>query len=200
MKKTFLLFFIIIFSSGVLAQSVPAGFDLSNYGVRIEPDKRVMLVLATLEAARTTDPAGDQIPVIETKLSADGEKFRELLRSDLVSLNDDLRQRISTFVIQHKKLHPNKTDAELVSPFISMAYALSPVPDLADPVVTSDLPGNLLDVLDFAPLVRDFYRRSSISGNLDEYVKAYQKASDGRLRNSTREMVAELLVSTFSCI
>jgi len=193
MKKTFILLFICIFASSAFAQSIPAGFDLSNYGVRIEPDKRVMLVLAALEAARTTNSAGEQVPVINTPLSAEGKKFRELLKSDLAALNPDLRQRISTFVIEHKNRNPSKTDAELVAPFISMAYALSPVPDLADPVVTADLPGNLLDVLDFAPLVRDFYRRSSISGNLNEYVKTYQNASAGRLRSSTREMVGELL-------
>ena len=181
------------FASVTFAQNAAAGFDLSNYGVRIEPDKRVMLVLATLEAARTTNAAGDEVPVINTPLSAEGVKFRELLKSDLAALNPELRQKISSFVIQHKARNSNLTDAELVAPFISMAYALTPAPELADPIVTSDLPGNLLDVLDFAPLVRDFYRRSSVSGNINEYVKNYQTISDGRLRGSTREMVAELL-------
>ena len=74
-----------------------------------------------------------------------------------------------------------------------MAYALTPMPDLADPIVTSDLPGSILDVLDFAPLVRDFYRRSSFSGNLNDYVKTYQAASDARLRPSDRDMVSDLL-------
>ena len=140
----------------VSAQNVPTGFDLSNYGVKIEPDKRLIVVLAALDSARTTNDAGESVPVLNTRLSPEGTKFREVLRSDLAALNDTVRQRISTFVIQHKKRNPNATDAEIVAPFISMAYALGPVPDLADPVVTSDLPGNLLDVLDFAPLVRDF--------------------------------------------
>jgi hypothetical protein len=174
-------------------QQPPTGFDLSNFGVRIEPDKRVMIVLATLEAARTNGDAGDSAPIINTPLSAEGVKFRELLRSDLAAMSPDLRARISSFVLQYKKRNPEKADAELVAPFISMAYALGPVPDLADPVVTADLPGSLLDVLDFAPLVRDFYRRSSMAGNIGEYVKSYQKTSDGQLRTSAREMVNELL-------
>jgi hypothetical protein len=186
-----LLFFAL--AASVSAQAVPTGFDLSNYGVKIEPDKRLIIVLAALDAARTTNEAGESVPVLNARLSPEGEKFRELLRSDLVALNSDLRQRISSFVIQYKKRNPNATDAEIIAPFVSMAYVLSPLPDLADPVVTSDLPGNLLDVLDFAPLVRDFYRRSSISGNLNDYVKAYQKASDGQLRSSSREMVNDLL-------
>lgn len=192
MKRVFALLFF-AFAASISAQNVPTGFDLSNYGVKIEPDKRVIVVLAALDAARTTNEAGESVPVLNTRLSPEGTKFRELLRSDLAALNEDLRQRISSFVIQYKKRNPNATDAEIMAPFVSMAYSLTPVPELADPIVTSDLPGNLLDVLDFAPVVRDFYRRSSISGNLNEYVKAYQKASDEKLRSSSREMVNDLL-------
>lgn len=193
MRSLFSAIFVLLAAIAGLGQNSPAGSDLSNYGVRIEPDKRLMAVLATLEAARTINDSGESVPVINTPLSAQGKQFRELLKSDLAALNEDLRQKISTFVIQYKRRNPNKTDAELVASFVSMAYALTPVPELADPVVTSDLPGNLLDVLDFAPLVRDFYRRSSFAGNLPEYVKQYQSASDAKLRSSAREMVNELL-------
>jgi hypothetical protein len=193
MKKAVFLGLFFVLTANIFAQQPAAGFDMSNYGVRIEPDKRVMVVLATIEAARTTDAAGEPKPVINTKLSEQGQRFREQLKSDLAALNPDLRQRISLFVDQYKKRNPNKSDAELVAPFISMAYALTPVPELADPVVTTDLPAGLLDVLDFAPLVRDFYRRSSFSGNLNEYVKTYQAASDTQLRSSAREMVSDLL-------
>jgi len=193
MKKAVILAFFLVFAGSALGQAPAAGFDLSNYGVRIEPDKRVMVVLATLEAARTTNAAGEMESVIKTPLSEAGEAFREQLNSDLAALNEDLRGRISTFVIQYKKRNPGAKDAELIAPFVSMAYALSPVPDLGDPVVTTDLPGNLLDVLDFAPLVRDFYRRSSFSGNLNEYVKLYQAAADRQLRPTAREMVSDIL-------
>lgn len=193
MRSFVFLLLVSLLPSAALAQNVPTGFDLSNHGVRIEPDKRVMAVLATLEAARTTDAAGNSVPVINTPLSQQGAQFRELLRSDLAALNDDLRQKISSFVIGHKRRNPDKTDAELVSAFVSMAYALSPAPELADPVVTNDLPGSLLDVLDFAPLVRDFYRRSSFAGNLPEYIRSYNSAADAKIRNSAREMVSELL-------
>lgn len=194
MKKFFGLIFLFLFVGGAAAQQVPTGFDLSNHGVRIEPDKRVMAVLATLEAARTTNAAGESVPLINTPLSAEGAKFRELLKSDLAAMPDELRARISQFVIQYKRTRPNATDAELVSPFISMAYTLSPAPELADPVVTTDLPGSLLDVLDFAPLVRDFFRRSSYPGNQAEYAKTYLKASDDKLRGTAAVMVNDLLV------
>lgn len=193
MRSILLVLIVIVSALGTSAQGVPVGFDLSNYGVRIEPDRRVMTVLAALEVARTTNAQGESVPVLNTPLSAQGKEFRELLKSDLMAVNDDLRLKISQFVAAHKKRNASRSDAEIVSDFVSMAYALTPAPELADPVVTSDLPGNLLDVLDFAPLVRDFYRRSSFSGNLNEYLKTYNQAADTKVRNSTREMVNELL-------
>lgn len=193
MKKAVIAISLFVLAAGASAQNAPAGFDLLNHGVRIEPDKRVIVVLAALDSARTVNESGEPVPVLNVKLSPEGSKFRELLRSDLAALNEDVRQRISHFVIQYKKRNPNATDAELVAPFVAMAYSLTQVPELAEPVVTTDLPGNLLDVLDFAPLVRDFYRRSSVSANLNDYVKTYLKASDGALRTSSREMVNDLL-------
>jgi len=193
MKKSVIIAALFAFSGIIFGQNVPTGFDLTNHGVRIEPDKRVMIVLATLDAARTTNAAGESVPVINSPLSAEGSRFRDQLRSDLAALNPELRDRISSFVLRYKRSRPTATDSELVAPFISMAYTLSAYPDLADPVVTSDLPGSLLDVLDFAPLVRDFYRRSSFSGNSNDYARSYLAVADGRLRSSAREMVSELL-------
>ncbi len=183
MKKavlfSFLLNFIFVFALNLRAQqSVPVGFDLSDYGVKIEPDKRLMTVLATLEAARTKNASGEDAALIKTALSERGARFRQQLESDLQSVPADLRQKISVFVEQYKKRHPKATDAEIVAPFVSMAYALTPAPELADPVITNDLPGELLDVLDFAPLVREFYRRSGFSLKLNDYVKIYQQTAD----------------------
>lgn len=187
----FLLFVIILAAGGlVFGQNATAGFDLSNYGVRIEADKRLIVVLAALEMARTKNEAGQDVKLINTALSDKGGKFRERLMQDQAGLNDDLRQRISQFVMQYKRRHAKATDAELVSPFISMAYTLSPVPEMADPAFTSDLPGDLLDVLDFAPLAREFYRRSGISSKLDEYVAAYTAESDGERIATFPDMLA----------
>ena len=169
-----------IFSLNAFAQSTQPRFDLSQYGVRIEPDKRLMTVLAALEAAG-----------IETPLTTEGTKFRQELQADLQSLSPELRQKLKTFVDQYKRRHPEAKPAQILTPFITMAYTLSPAPDLADPTRTTDLPGDLLEVLDFAPLVREFYR-ASMKSKIDDYVKDYQKAGDS-LRPSTVEMVSELL-------
>lgn len=193
MRPIFLLAFILMLAFAANGQGTQPVFDLANYGVRIEPDKRLIVVLAALEMAETKNEAGSPEKLIKTLLSEKGAKFRELLLQDNANLDAALRQRISTFVLQYKKRHPKATDAEIIAPFISMAHTLTAVPELADPVVKEDLPGSLLDVLDFAPLVREFYRRSTINSKLDDYAKIYRTEADGVLRTSAREMVSDLL-------
>ncbi len=179
MRKVLFFVLIALSANGVFAQKAQP-FDLTQYGVRVEPDRRLMTVLASLEAAE-----------IETPLTVKGAKFRERVRADLQTLNPELRQKIKTFFDQYKRRHPNQSPGELVAPFVSMAYSLSPVPDLSDPARATDLPGDLLEVLDYAPLVREFYRRMT-AAKIDEYVKLYQ-SEDKDLRRSAYEMTGGLL-------
>ncbi len=188
MRLIILLIFILIFSFAAAGQSVQPGFDLSNYGVKIDADKRLIVVLAALEMAEI-----EGVKLINTPLSSNGAKFRTQLLQDTAGLDPDLRRRISMFVAQYKKRHIKSTDAEIIAPFMSMAFTLTNAPEFADPVITNDLPGSLLDVLDFAPLAREFYRRSGINSKLDAYSKMYSREADGVLRSSAREMVSELL-------
>ena len=193
MRRVLVIAIGLFFAFSVSGQGVPAGFDLSNYGVRVEPDKRLIVVLSALEMATAKNAAGVDERLVNTSLTEKGMKFRDQVVADNAALPEDLRRRISTFIAQYKKRNPNATDAQIAAPFVSMAYTLTPVPELADPVITSDLPGALLDVLDFAPLVREFYRKSSIGVKLEDYVKDYRADSDAILRVSAREMVKELL-------
>ncbi|HEY0428201.1 MAG TPA: hypothetical protein VGC76_10505 [Pyrinomonadaceae bacterium] len=182
MKKVLFLVFVFAFAMNAFAQTTqPQSFDLSQYGVRIEPDKRLIVVLASLEAAG-----------METPLTEKGSAFRQKLRADLKGVDEKLIEKLAFFLKQYKSRHPNATDSEIIAPFISMAYTLSPVPDLSEPTRATDLPGDVLEVLDYSPLVREFYRRSALSTKLDEYVKDYQAAGD-TLRKSTELMVTELL-------
>ncbi len=179
MKKVLFLAFILIFSLSISAQN--AGFDLAGYGVTIEPDKRLIVVLASLEAAG-----------LETPLTEKGADFRQKLQADLKDLNPELRQKLKTFIDQYKRRHAGASQAEIIAPFISMAYALSPAPDLAEPSRTADLPGDLLEVLDYSPLVREFYRHSALNTKLDDYLKIYQAAGN-EMRKSAVQMVGQLL-------
>jgi hypothetical protein len=182
MKKVLFLILILVFSANIFAQqAVRDNLDLTQYGIRIEPDKRLIVVMASLEAAG-----------LKTPLSESGEEYRKLLQKDLESVPTDTRERIKSFVEQYKRRHPKSNDSEVIAPFVSMAFSLSPVPDLVEPTNVNDLPGDLLDVLDYTPLVREFYRRSNFSSNLDNYVKMYQDSGD-KMRGSAKIMVRDLL-------
>lgn len=180
MKKVLLLAAFLIFTVNIFAQTPPTRFDLTDYGVRIEPDRRVMVVMASLEAAG-----------LDTPLTVGGEKFRQELKADLQSVSPELRRKLVVFVEQYKRRHSQATNTEIVSPFISMAYTLSPAPDFSDPLRETDLPGDLLEVLDFAPLVRELYR-AVLKTKVNEYVKEYQAAGD-EMRPSTIKMVSDLI-------
>lgn len=182
MKKVLFLILILVFSINIFAQqTVRDNLDLTEYGIRIEPDKRLIVVMASLEAAG-----------LKTPLSESGAEYRKLLQKDLESVPTDTRERIKSFVEQYKRRHPKSNDSEVIAPFISMAFSLSPVPDLVEPTNVNDLPGDLLDVLDFTPLVREFYRRSNFPSNLNNYVKMYQESGD-KMRSSAKVMVRDLL-------
>jgi len=172
-----------------LAQSRPRNLELVAEGVRIEPDKRLTVVLASLEAA------GLQLPLTE-----EGGRLRERLAADFASLDRDLVSKMRYFVDQYRKRHPERSESELVAPFISMAFALSPVPDLAEPARDIDLPGDLLEVLDFAPLIRQFHRSSvrtpegvtTVGQRLESLAAQYRTAAD-RLNPSAAVMIRDVV-------
>jgi hypothetical protein len=189
MKKVFLFFLITIFIQINLAQTpqqrqtrtASNASDLTPYGIKIEPDTRLIVVMATLEAAG-----------IETPLTSAGEAFRKKLREDSQNLPSDLREKIKVFVDRHKKKHQQATAAQITAPFISLAYALGPVPDLTEPARSTELPASIIEVLDFSTLAREFYRRSGINLKLPDYIKTYQ-AEAVKMKPSAAAMVGELL-------
>ena len=158
-----------------------ASFDLSDYGVSFAPDPRLIVVMAALDAAGF-DP---------TPLGREPSVFRARVRQDQAGLDVDLRQRLRGF-FEHNKLPAAATPAEQAARYVSLAYALGPPPTFEAADRNEDLPGGVLDVLDFAPLVREFYRRSGIDERLVSYTRAYQSEGD-RLRQPTAEMVRSLI-------
>jgi hypothetical protein len=170
-------------------QQPPPGqvsIDLSEYGVQIRPEPRLILMMAALEAA-----GFDPTPEGEN-LSA----FRAQVRRDQQNLDTSLRQRMQSFYERNKLKRSadgrEPTPAEQASRYVSLAYTLGPAPEFQEPVRADDLPAGLLEVLDFAPLVREFYRKSGISERMPAYLKAYQAEGD-RLRRSTAEMIRDVV-------
>jgi TolA-binding protein len=186
MKQVLLVILATILSAGVVSpQTVPqrqqAPFEVSDYGVDFRADPRLVLVMAALEAA-----GHDPVPPGRSPST-----FRARLRKDLANLDPDLRGRLKNFY-ERNRLPAPATPAEQAARYVSLALALGPTPPYDPPQRTEDMPAGLLEVLDFAPLVQEFYRRSGIDERMVEYVRAYQAEGD-RLRTPTTEMVRSLL-------
>ena len=156
-------------------------FDLSEYGVSFRTDPRLIVMMAALEAA------GFQASMS----GAEPSVFRAQVRKDLTELDPDLRNRMRTFY-ERNKLPAPATPADQAARYVSLAFAVGPLPDLNAPARSDDLPGSLLEVLDFAPLVQEFYRRSNLDDLLVTYTRAYQAEGD-RLRKPTADMVSSVL-------
>lgn len=182
-KAVFLVFLALALAAGSFGQAPQPqkAFDLAAYGVTIEPDKRLIIVMAALEAAGF-DPTPGKEPSL----------FRKQLREDLQNVSPDLKSRMKLFFDRNNKTYNRKTPAEQAAPYISLSYALTPAPELADPARTADLPSELLEVLDFSPLIREFYRRSGIDLKMPEYYRSYQAMGD-EMRPSASGMVKDIL-------
>lgn len=168
-----------------MAQTSPAGFDLSEYGVRIQPEPRLIVMMAALDAAGFEPSSNPTAP----------SDFRAQVRKDQADFDPDLRARLRTFYERNKLPAQNNraaTPAEQAARYVSLAFALGPPPSFDAPARTDDLPAGVLEVLDFAPLLREFYRKSGIAERLPAYVKTYQDEGD-RLRPATAEMVRTVL-------
>ncbi|HEU4710236.1 MAG TPA: hypothetical protein VFS76_01660 [Pyrinomonadaceae bacterium] len=186
MKQYLLVVFTLILVCGVaVSQTVPqrqgASFEVSEYGVDIQADQRLIVVMAALDAAGfEPGPAGRE-----------PSGFRAKLRKDTAALDPDLRARLKNFYDRNRMPTP-ATPAEQAARYVSLALALGPAPAFEAPPRDNDMPAGLLEVLDFAPLVQEYYRRSGIDEHIVEYVRAYQAEGD-RLRTPATEMVRGLL-------
>lgn len=188
MKKALIFVFVLVFASAVFAQNAPnpapnsvRATDLTQYGVRIAPDKRLIVMMAALEVAG-----------VDNNLGESGNAFRQKLRADLGTVNPELVQKMQNFIASYKSRHSNLSSEALTAPFVSLAYAIGQAPDFTEPLRSADLPDDLLEVLDFTPLVREFYRTTNFEAKMPEYLKLYQEEGD-KLRPSTILMVETLL-------
>ncbi|HEX8284604.1 MAG TPA: hypothetical protein VF588_14665 [Pyrinomonadaceae bacterium] len=173
----------------------PASLGLGDFGIEVSPDPRLIAVMAALDAAGwDPTPAGERPSV-----------FRELVRKDSAGIDASLRQRMRDFYARNalkdvpddpKTTGVNEavryTPAEQASRYVSLAYTLGPPPGFDAPARSDELPGGVLDVLDFTPLLREFYRVSGLDSRLADYVSMHRAAGD-KLRAPTLEMARGVL-------
>lgn len=160
-------------------------FDFTEYGVQIKPEPRLIAVMAALDAAGFDPTPKGEEPTV----------FRTQLRRDLANLDPDLRKRLSVYYERNKLRDAGGRElppAEQAARYVSLAYVLGSAPGFEEPPRSLDLPGGVLEVLDFAPLVREFYRKSGLDEQMPAYLRAYQAEGDA-LRRSTAAMIYGLV-------
>src|ERR1043165_3480692 len=160
----------------------PVSPDLKDYGIEIAPDARLVVMMAALDAAGWDPTPAGQTPSV----------FRELLRKDQAALDPALRQRMRDFYQRNALKGESVTPAEQAARYVSLAYTLGPPPTFEEPPRSDDLPGGVLDVLHFVPLVREFYRQSGMDARLNSYLQMHRAASNS-LREPTVEMARLVL-------
>src|SRR5205809_6611416 len=124
-----------------------APFSLAEWGGSVQPDARLIVVMAALDCAGFDPTAAGREPTA----------FRSLLRKDQANLDAGLRERLANYYTRHKLPAP-ATAADQAARYVSLAYALGPPPSLDAPEHFDELPSGVLDALDFGPLVREFFK------------------------------------------
>ena len=162
-------------------QRPKTGFDLAEYGVEFQTDPRLIVMMAALEAAGLDSTSVGRPPSV----------FRAQVRKDLAELNPDLRNRLRVFY-ERNKLPAPATAADQAARYVSLALALGPAPTFEAPERSDELPAGVLEVLDFTPLLREFYRGSGIDERMVSYTRAYQAEGD-RLRQPAAELIRSIL-------
>lgn len=173
----------------------PDAPDLNAYGIQISPDPRLVAMMAALDAAGW-DP---------TPEGASPSVFRAAVRRDTAALDPILRGRMREFferyALKDVPDDPKTTDvneaarytpADQAARYISLAYTLGQPPAFDAPQRSDDLPSGVLDVLDFVPLLREFYKQSGMDARMSTYVQQHRAAGE-RLREPSIDMARAVL-------
>ena len=160
----------------------PSTLGLGDFGIEIAPDPRLIAMMSALDAAGW-DP---------TPAGASPSVFRGLVRKDFAGLDASLRRRMQDFYTRNALKGAGVTAAEQAARYVSLAYTLGQPPAFDAPLRSDELPGGVLDVLDFAPLLREFYKQSGLDVRLADYVSMHRVAGD-KLRAPTLDMARGVL-------
>jgi tetratricopeptide (TPR) repeat protein len=160
----------------------PASLGLDDFGIEIAPDPRLVVMMAALDAAGwDPTPKGERPSV-----------FRELVRKDQAALDPLLRKRMQDFFARNALKGEGVTAADQAARYVSLAYTLGQPPTFDAPTRSDDLPTGVLDVLDFTPLLREFYKQAGMDARLTTYMNMHRAAGD-KLRAPALDMARGVL-------
>ncbi len=135
--------------------------DVNTY---VGVDKRVIVMMAALNVAGYDHETGNRALT----------ELRQMIRTDLKDLNPTIARRLRDHYLAHRQ---GRAEVQAVAPYLSLALSLTEPPAFSLDVPQDRLPDDVRDILDFLPLLQDFYQTSGFSRLLPKYVEAYGKTA-----------------------
>ena len=185
MLKLTLLLSLVVQSTGSLPKEqtqhpkpAPAGAGFivpSEANVRISPDVRTFVVMAALNIAGFDYESGGQ-PLSPARVE---------LRKDLAKLDPAVKEKLASFYQAHRR--PGVDETSDAARYAALSLLMTEPPGFTV-YQSSDrpLPADLQTLVDFVPLVREFYIKSGIRELVPKYMgvgEAYATALRGPVGN-----------------
>ncbi len=134
----------------------------ANSSATIQPDLRVFTTMAALNAAG-----------FDVEFASDYHPVREAVRKYAAEIDPDLLARLRSFYKAHKG--PETDDVQL-GKYISLAVNITDAPAFK-PIARDDLlPPDARSIVDFVPLLREFYEKAHIAQHWLELRGEYERA------------------------
>jgi hypothetical protein len=134
--------------------------SLADVNTDIGVDKRVIVMMSALNIAGYDYESGNR------QLSV----LRRQIREDLKGLDPNLVQRLHAYFQKHRK---GENDVTAVAPYLSLALSMNEPPAFTIDSPADRLPDEVREIVDFAPLLEEFYRASEFTKLMPKYVTAY---------------------------
>ncbi len=152
-------------------QSQPGFIAPGEANVRIEPDARTFVVMAAVNIAGFDYETGGQ-PL---------SPARAELRKDLAKVDPQVKEKLAAFYKAHRPAGVD--EAAYAARYAALSLMMTPPPAFSvNQPAGVQIPPDLRELADFAPLVREFYLTSGIrelipkyTGIADVYAKAYYR-------------------------
>jgi tetratricopeptide (TPR) repeat protein len=162
-------------------QARPGFITPAEVNVRVEPDARTFVVMAALNMAGFDYESGGR-PLSPARVE---------LRRDLAKLDPQVKEKLSAFYKAHRRQGLDEA-ADAVR-YAALSLMMTPPPGFTVYQSTDrPIPEDLQPLLDFVPLVREFYVKSGIRELVPKYLSIGQAYAAG-YRNPVGEVIYQVL-------